>query len=62
MIRESPAETFSDIYHEVSHIYDLFKFEEKGKCEIHKDCQDCKQAVREMHIKDTLVLPVWITI
>ena len=38
------------------HIYDLCKFEEEARCETHKEC---KQAAREIHIKDILALVEW---
>ena len=31
---------------------------EEGRCETHKDCQGLKQAAREIHIKDILILAV----
>ena len=50
---------FSDLYYDVCHVHDLCTFEEEGRCEIHKDCQNCKQKGREIHIKDILTLAVW---
>ena len=41
------------------HIHGLWKFEEDGRCETHKDCHDCKKAAIEICIKDILTLAVW---
>ena len=31
MIRQSPSETFSDLFHDMCHIHVLYKLEEKGR-------------------------------
>ena len=51
MIRKRSSVTFSVLYHEKFHIYDLCKFEEDRGCETHKTYQDCKQATRQIQIR-----------
>ena len=61
MIWQSPSETFSDLYQDVCCIYDVSKFEEEGRYGTHKDCQDYRQAGRDICIKDFLTLIIWMT-
>ena len=58
MIRQSCSQTFSDLFHEICRIYDLCKFEEEGRCDDHKGCNDCQKAAKEIRIKDILMIAV----
>ena len=42
LIRQGSQETFSDLYQEVYHIYDLFKLEEEGRYSDHKIVQPAR--------------------
>ena len=54
LIRQGSQETFSDLYQEVCHIYDLCKFEKEDRCSDHKDCAACKKSARDIRITDIL--------
>ena len=41
------------------HHVDLYMFEEEGRCEKSKDCKYCKQAAREVHMKNIFNLAAW---
>ena len=50
--------TFSDFCFEIIHIYELCKFEDEGRCTEHKNCADCKKAMKDAQFKDIIYIAV----
>ena len=46
------------MYNELDCLYDLCKCEADGRCDDHKGCQGCKNAAKEIRMKDALIISV----
>ena len=49
---------FSDFYFEILCIYELCKVEDEGRHIVHKNCTDCKKAIKDAWLKDIIYIAV----
>ena len=57
-LRQHASQTFSELLSELNLLYELWKFDDEGRCDSHKGCGNCKTTAKELCMKDALTLAI----